>query len=91
MIECLCIGGILDGEKKKVNGTEIVASVLKPSPWQIGSQSPDGISTVEYSRYRIEMFRCNERKWYFAIPDGVSTEDAFQQLFDGYKSCSPES
>lgn len=82
---CLCIGGPLDGEHRTYSGEHFHAAIPDPlplyAPIALASESTSAMRTV---MYRAEPFRCGATRWTIYVADGLSTEDAFEQLIMNY-------
>ena len=86
MMDCLCIGGVLDGKFHKSQGNRIKA--VKPLSIE-AIKPPEEIvrDNVQlfYETYRLEIWKGETRKFEIYILDDLSIDDAMEKLITNYR------
>lgn len=82
----LCIGGVMDAENIAIRGSRFQAPIYEPTPLaSIAFADPMEKVRFRTDEYRAEPFRCGETRYTIYVVDGMTTQEAFEQLLLNYK------
>jgi hypothetical protein len=81
----LCIGGVMDGENIEVRGKGFQAPIHEPISLSTSFDAINEPVKFKTQSYRAEPFCCGEARYTIYVVDGMTTQEAFEQLLLNYK------
>ena len=83
----VCVGGVLDRQRKPVVGYHTLVGAKPPpsrSIMDFKSEPSQTVTAVEHDYYRLEIFRSEERVRYLWVLESISVSDALDRILDVY-------